>query len=134
MKDKVIQRLVSFGYLKAGEDDSLATLSAVDEMMVDFIIDKVMNQIIAEINDEIPDELMPSAVDMVVGEFFLSKKNLGQLAIDDIDLTDTVKSLKEGDTDITFADGGSPAEMVDTLIRYLVTPRVPFGDFRRVRW
>lgn len=132
MKDKVIQRLVSFGYLKAGED-SPATLSAMDEMMVDFIIDKVTNQIKADINDEIPDELMQSEVDMVVGEFLLSKKNLGQLTIDDIDF-DAVKTLKEGDTEVTFVDGMTSAEMVDALIHYLLTPKVSYSDFRRIRW
>ena len=130
MKDKVIERLVSFGYL-VGENP---TLSPVDEVMVDFIIDKVERQIKAEINDiDIPEELMPSAVDMVVGEFFLSKKNLGQLTIDDIDF-DAVKTLKEGDTEVTFVDGMTSAEMVDALIHYLLTPKVSYSDFRRIRW
>ena len=134
MKDKVIERLVSFGYLKAGED-APAALSPVDEIMIDFIIEKVERQIKEEINDtDIPVEFMPSAVDMIVGEFFLSKKNLGQLTMDDIDFSDTVKTLREGDTEIVFADGGSTAEMVDALINCLVTPKVPYSDFRRIRW
>lgn len=133
MKDKIIERLMQIGYLKAG-DDTPPALTPVDEMMIDFVAEKITRQIEADLNDSIPEELTLSVVDMIIGEFLMSKKNLGQLAIDDIDVTDAVKSISEGDTSITFADGMSQSEKLDAFINYLKTPKVSFTDFRRIRW
>lgn len=134
MKDKIIERLMQIGYLKAGDDNTPPALTPVDEMMIDFVAEKITRQIEADLNDDIPEELTLSVVDMIIGEFLMSKKNLGQLAIDDIDVTDAVKSISEGDTSITFADGMSQSEKLDEFINYLKTPKVSFTDFRRIRW
>lgn len=134
MKDKIIERLMQIGYLKAGDDNTPPVLTPVDEMMIDFVAEKITRQIEADLNDSIPEELTLSVVDMIIGEFLMSKKNLGQLAIDDIDVTDAVKSISEGDTSITFADGMSQSEKLDEFINYLKTPKVSFTDFRRIRW
>ena len=58
---------------------------------------------------------------------------MGTLVIDDMDLTDAVKSITEGDTTIQFAEGSSQSEMLDMLIKYLLRP-IDLSDYRRIRW
>ena len=133
MLNKVYERLVSFGYEIPVEDDVYKP-SPTDEMMLSFIYDKHVNFVKGECNtDDIPKEIELQVIDHIVGDFLMSKKNLGQLVLNDIDFSGAVKRLELGDTNIEFAEGGSQAEMFDCLIKYLMQP-IDFSDYRRIRW
>ena len=133
MLNRVYERLTSFGYEIPLVNDKYQPI-AVDEMMLTFIYDKEISHVKGECNtDEIPKEIELKVVDHIVGEFLMSKKNLGQLVLNDIDFSGAVKRLELGDTNIEFADGGSQAEMFDCLISYLMQP-IDFSDYRRIRW
>lgn len=138
MKEKVYERLISFGYpIQKVTDEGgepIYTPDPADEFMIQFIAEKAITQVKGECNtDTVPDELTNRVVDNIVGEFLLSKKNLGQLVLDDIDFTDSVKSIQEGDTNVTMQDGSSPADMLDCLLSSLMKP-IDFADYRKVRW
>lgn len=133
MLDDVTARLASFGYV----------VIESDAWMLNFIIQKVQNHIKKDcgvydpvtLTMVIPEGLKEVAVDMVVGEFLLYKKSTGQLTGFDLDAA--VKSIQEGDTNITFAIGvGSmtPEERLNALIGYLMHPETDFAMYRCIRW
>lgn len=133
MLNKVFERLISFGYEIPMVDDEYQP-SAVDDMMLSFISEKECNYVKGECNtDEIPKEIEFKVVDHIVGEFLMSKKNLGQLDLANIDLSGAVKKLDLGDASIEFADGGSQTEMFGSFINYLMQP-IDLSDYRRIRW
>lgn len=138
MRDKVCERLISFGYTLIDTDVTDGGIiyhpSPVDEMMIKFSIDKVTQHITSECNtDSIPSEIENKVIDNIVGEFLLMKKSLGQLAIGDVDFSMVYKSIEEGDTTVSFADGCSPADMFDVLLNYLLKP-IDLSNFRRIIW
>ena len=133
MLRSVYERLVSLGYEIPFVDGEFIP-DATDEMMLTFIHEKEVNTVKGECNtDSIPDELESVVVDHIAGEFLKSKKNLGQLRLNDIDFSGAVSGIKLGDTDIRFAENGSQAEMFDSLINAMTRP-IDFSDFRRIRW
>lgn len=138
MEEKIWERLVSFGYPVPTEEEAGGNIryipSAEDSMMIGFIMEKTVSKLKSDCNcDQIPEELEALIVDNIVGEFLLSKKNLGKLSMNDIDYTEVVQNLKLGDTTVEFGDGYSPAEMLDSLIAYLLKP-IDVSDYRRIRW
>ena len=137
METKIYERLISLGYAiehEVGEGGTIYRPTPTDLMLITFISDKVTNNIKSECNiDVIPTEIESLVIDNIVGEFLLNKKSLGTLVIDDIDLSDAVKSITEGDTTIQFAEGSSQSEMLDTLITYLIRP-IDLSEYRRIRW
>lgn len=137
METKIYERLISLGYAiehEVGEGGTIYRPTPTDLMLITFISDKVTNNIKSECNiDVIPTEIENLVIDNIVGEFLLNKKSLGTLVIDDIDLSDAVKSITEGDTTIQFAEGSSQSEQLDTFISYLIRP-IDLSDYRRIRW
>ncbi len=85
---------------------------------------------------EVPEGLTGMAAAMAAGEYLRMKKSAGQL--EGFDLDAAVKSIKEGDTDITFAigDGSSTAEQrLDALIATLTEGRMgEIYRYRRLVW
>jgi len=126
MLEDVTERLASFGY-EVIESDS---------WMLGFTIQKVENHIKGQCNvSTIPEGLHEIAVDMVVGEFLLVKKSMGLLTGFDLDAA--VKSIQEGDTNITFAFGSgstTPEGRLDALIGFLMHSEADFASFRCIRW
>ena len=106
------ERLASFDY-KDTEADS---------WMLTFLIQKVENHIKNICNiSTIPEELLNIVVDMVVGEFLLNKKSMGNL--EGFDLEAAIKQIQEGDTSITYAIGEgdlTPEQRLDLLIDHLM--------------
>ncbi len=91
MYEDVIQRLQSLGY----------NVLDSDVWLINFAIDKVTWTIKNECNiPEIPDGLRYVAVDMACGEFLFAKKGSGQEL--NFDVEAAVKTIKEGDTQITY--------------------------------
>lgn len=127
MLEDVTARLASFGY----------TVTQGDAWMLNFIIAKVENCIKTECNlGLVPDGLHNIAVDMVVGEFLLSKKSTGQLT--GIDISAVEKSIQEGDTTVTFAIGSgdkTPEKRLDELILFLMEyGKSSFISYRTFSW
>jgi len=127
MLEDVTARLASFSY----------TVTEGDSWVLGFIITKIENHIKNDCNvDAVPDGLREIVVDMVVGEFLLSKKSTGQLT--GIDISAMEKSIQEGDTTVTFAFGSgdkTPEKRLDELILYLVNyGKGSFASCRCFKW
>lgn len=126
LSDDIAARLIVFGY----------TVTAADDWLIGFTTSKVENDIKNRCNiSTIPEGLYQTEVDMIVGEFLFTKKNLGQLS--DLDLSAAVKSVEEGDTTITFAVGSgssTPEQRFDAVINILRSPSVDFAAFRCIKW
>lgn len=127
--DIVKERLRSFGY----------ELKAEDDFVLSFCIDKVRSSIKNEINwQDVPEGLEHIAIDMVVGEFLLSKKTFAPNELEGFDLDYAVKQIQTGDTNTVFAIGeGSmtPEQRLTAFINYLLSyGKAEFNSFRRLRW
>ncbi|EIS9210376.1 hypothetical protein L0858_003731 [Clostridioides difficile] len=127
--DDIEKRLQGFGYvLKDG-----------DKWLIDFVREKIENIIKLDCNiGEIPKELHNIEVDMIVGEFLFTKKNMGQLDIESLNFEAVEKSISEGDTKVDFAIGSgsqTPEQRFDTLVNYLLTyGKNKILTFRCLRW
>lgn len=123
----VVDRLAQLGY-KVVEDD-YAT--------IDFELEKTISYVYNYCNiTTIPEILDRRIVDRICGYFLYYKKNSGSLAGFNYD--DVIKSIKEGDTTITYAVGqgeDTPENRFDAFVKSLergfdkwLTPH------RRLRW
>ncbi|EGT3734907.1 hypothetical protein CUB02_18195 [Clostridioides difficile] len=127
--DNIEKRIQGFGY----------TLKDRDKWLIDFIREKIENIIKLDCNiSEIPKELHNIEVDMIVGEFLFTKKNMGQLDIESINFEAVEKSISEGDTKVDFAIGSgsqTPEQRFDSLVAYLTTyGKNKILTFRCLRW
>lgn len=127
--DDTERRLESFGY----------TLKDGDKWLIGFVREKIENIIKLDCNiNEIPKELHSIEVDMIVGEFLFTKKNMGQLNIESLNFEAVEKSISEGDTKVDFAIGSgsqTPEQRFDTLVNYLTTyGKNKILTFRCLRW
>jgi hypothetical protein len=127
VRDKVIARLGQLGY-KVTEND-------YDQ--IDYELEKTTNYVLNFCNiTTIPEILDPRIIDRVCGDFLFYKKNSGSL--DGFDYEAVIKSIKEGDTTITYAVGqgeDTPENRFDAFVKSLdrgfdkwITPH------RRLRW
>lgn len=123
MLEDVTKRLASYGY---------AVVEA-DAWVLTFIISKVENHIKNQCNTTlIPTGLHEIAVDMAVGEFMFGKKSMGQLTGFSLDAA--IKSIQEGDSNVTFSGVQSSEERLNTLISYLMHGDMDFSTYRRIKW
>lgn len=127
--DDIEKRLESFEY----------TLKDGDKWLIGFVKEKIENIIKLDCNiNEIPKELKNIEIDMIVGEFLFTKKNMGQLDIESLNFEVVEKSISEGDTKIDFAIGSgsqTPEQRFDSLIAYLTTyGKDKILTFRCLRW
>nr|DAS46177.1 MAG TPA: head to tail adaptor [Caudoviricetes sp.] len=129
MLERVKERLQSLGY----------TVKDSDDIAINFAMQKVENTIKNDCNiSAIPDGLTHVAVNMVVGEFLMSKKTFAPNDLLNFNLDTAVKQIQEGDTNISFAVGeGSKTDeqRLDSFIDYLLNyGRDEFITYRRFRW
>ncbi len=127
--DDIEKRLESFEY----------TLKDGDKWLIGFVKEKIENIIKLDCNiNEIPKELKNIEIDMIVGEFLFTKKNMGQLDIESLNFEVVEKSISEGDTKIDFAIGSgsqTPEQRFDSLVAYLTTyGKDKILTFRCLRW
>lgn len=113
------------------------TLPEGGDPLLVFICNSVRERICNETNQtEVPEGLRYMAVEMAVGQYLSWKKDVGQL--EGFDLDAAVKSIQEGDTNITFALGeGSltTEQRLTNLINYLINGRTrEFIRYRRLLW
>ena len=129
MLERIKERLQSIGYAVKDSDD----------IAINFAMQKVENTLKNDCNiSAIPDGLMNIAIDMVVGEFLMSKKTFAPDDLLNFNLDSAIKQIQEGDTNISFAVGeGSKTDeqRLDNFIDYLLNyGRDEFITYRRFRW
>ena len=129
MLERVKERLQSLGY----------TVKDSDDIAINFAMQKVENTIKNYCNvSAIPDGLTHVAINMVVGEFLMSKKTFAPNDLLNFNLDSAIKQIQEGDTNISFAVGeGSKTDeqRLDCFIDYLLNyGRDEFITYRRFRW
>ena len=127
MRDKAVAMLTALGVARAADD-----------ALLDIALNNVQWRIKNLSNlSEIPEGLESLAVSMAVGEYLNMKKCSGQLEGFDLDAA-AVKSIQEGDTNITFALGegsSTPEQRLNSLIDYLINGRIgEIYRYRRLVW
>ena len=126
-REKVIARLKQLGY----------TATELDWEQLDYELELVLNYVKNYCNRiDIPEILDYRIIDRVCGGFLYYKKNSGSLEGFNYDAV--IKSVKEGDTTITYAVGqgeDTPENRFDTFVKQLergfdkwITPH------RSLRW
>lgn len=126
-RENIIERLGQLGY----------TATEEDYFSIDFEMQKTINYVKNHCNiTVIPDILDPRIIDRICGDFLFYKKNSGSLNGFDYDAV--IKSVKEGDTTISYAVGqgeDTPENRFDSFVKSLergfdkwITPH------RRLRW
>lgn len=126
-RDLVITRLEMLGYVHSNQDDA----------QIDYEMNMVLNYVKNYCNiREIPEILDYRIVDRICAYFLYYKKNSGNL--DGFDYDKVIKSIKEGDTTITYAVGqgeDTPENRFDAFVKQLergfdkwCTP------YRAIRW
>lgn len=127
MRDKAVAMLTALG-----------VAGAADDPLLDIALNNVQWRIKNLSNlSEIPEGLESLAVSMAVGEYLNMKKCSGQLEGFDLDAA-AMKSIQEGDTNITFALGegsSTPEQRLNSLIDYLINGRIGgIYRYRRLVW
>ena len=127
MRDKAVAMLTALG-----------VAGAADDPLLDIALNNVQWRIKNLSNlSEIPEGLESLAVSMAVGEYLNMKKCSGQLEGFDLDAA-AMKSIQEGDTNITFALGegsSTPEQRLNSLIDYLINGRMDeIYRYRRLVW
>lgn len=117
---------------------ALGVAEAADDPLLDIALNNVQWRIKNLSNlSEIPEGLESLAVSMAVGEYLNMKKCSGQLEGFDLDAA-AMKSIQEGDTNITFALGegsSTPEQRLNSLIDYLINGRIgEIYRYRRLVW
>lgn len=127
VRDDVIKRLGQLGY----------TATEADNDHIDHELEKIINYVMNYCNiTTIPEILDIRIIDRVCADFLFYKKNSGSLS--GFDYGTVIKSIKEGDTTITYAVGqgeDTPENRFDSFVKSLergfdkwITPH------RRLRW
>ena len=111
-QEDVIDRLKQLGY----------NATESDYNQIDFELKKIINYVINNFtrNDNIPEILDPRIIDRVCSDFLYYKKNSGSLEGFNYDAV--IKSIKEGDTTITYAVGqgeDTPENRFDAFVKSL---------------
>lgn len=123
----VVKRLGQLGY----------PVTEQDYEQIEFELNKILNYVMNYCNiTTIPEILDPRITDRVCSDFLYYKKNSGSL--DGFNYDTVIKSIKEGDTTLTYAVGqgeDTPENRFDAFVKSLergfdkwITPH------RRLRW
>lgn len=110
-RDDVIDRLKQLGY----------TATEADYDQIDFEMNKTLNYVMNYCHiTVIPEILDLRIIDRICGDFLYYKKNSGSL--DGFNYDAVIKSIKEGDTTLTYAVGqgeDTPENRFDTFVKSL---------------
>ena len=111
-RTQIINRLKQLGY----------TATAADDEQIDFELNKIHNYVINNFTrtNKIPEILDPRIIDRVCSDFLYYKKNSG--ALEGFNYDAVIKSIKEGDTTITYAVGqgeDTPENRFDAFVKNL---------------
>ncbi|WP_107950946.1 hypothetical protein [Lysinibacillus parviboronicapiens] len=111
--------------------------SSSDDMLLKHAIDKVTNHINSQTNLlSIPNGLKEIAIDMVVGEFLLTKKAMGLLDVETLNFEAVAKQVQDGDTNVVFAveANRTPEAQFEAFILYLKHGNTDFLKYRVLTW
>lgn len=126
--EEIEEKLKMFGY---NAEDS-------DKVLILFEIKSVEEHIKNYCNvREIPDGLYYTALGMIIGEFLKSKYSVGCLDIESLDFDTAVKSITEGDVNVTYAisDGSSTDEQkFNALVSQLTDTEKSLIRYRKLVW
>ena len=111
-RNQIVNRLKQLGY----------TATEADNEQIDFELTKIRNYVINNFtrSNSIPEILDPRIIDQVCCEFLFYKKNSGSL--EGFNYDNVIKSVKEGDTTITYAVGqgeDTPENRFDAFVKSL---------------
>ena len=111
-RTQIINRLKQLGY----------TATTADDEQIDFELNKIHNYVINNFTrtNKIPEILDPRIIDRVCSDFLYYKKNSG--ALEGFNYDAVIKSIKEGDTTITYAVGqgeDTPENRFDAFVKNL---------------
>lgn len=129
MISEVKVRLAGFGY----------TVKDSDRPYLVFAVEKAKNRVMNNINcDDIPDGLFYETVDLAAGLFLMDKKTFAPEDLSSLDLDVAFKSVKEGDTEVSYAIGegsSTPEARLDALIGSLINVKESvFARYRKLVW
>lgn len=127
VREDVINRLMQLGYI----------VSEKDYEQIDFELKKIIDYTLNYCNiTQVPEIINLRLIDRVCSDFLYYKKNSGSL--DGFNYDAVIKSIKEGDTTLTYAVGqgeDTPENRFDAFVKQLergydkwITPH------RRLRW
>lgn len=126
----VVDRLTQLGYAPTKDDYPHI------QFELDLILNYVVNYCNFTSRENIPEVLDLRIIDRVCSEYLLKKKNSGQLA--NFDYEATIKTIKEGDTQIQFGtenDGETPESRFDRFVDYLQKGFDKWASLhRRIKW
>nr|DAY51569.1 MAG TPA: head to tail adaptor [Caudoviricetes sp.] len=127
MYDEIVRRLQTFGYTVEDNDQ--------------FVINLIREQEEQDVKNrchlkKVPDALRYYIIDRTCGRLLAEKKNAGKLNVEQFEFgTEQIKSIAEGDIQISFSDNNITAEQkFDMLIAYLTDKKVSFSCFRKLKW
>lgn len=126
-RDEIIGRLATLGY----------TATEADYAAIDYELDEVIKYTLNYCNiTEVPPIVKPRLIDKVCSYFLYYKKNSGNL--DGFNYEAVIKSIKEGDTTLTYAVGqgeDTPENRFDAFVKKLeLTYDKWLTPHRRLRW
>lgn len=119
---------------------ALGLADMADDPLKAYVLSSVTERLLNETNltEQLPEGLACLGAELALGELLRLKKSMGLLEIEGLDLDAAVKSIQEGDTNITFASGeGSltPEQRLDVLIACLTSDRSrEVLRYRRLVW
>ena len=133
-RESIINRLKHFGY----------PATQVDWEQIDFDLQKWINYTLNYCNiTEVPEIVEPKLIDRVCAEFLYNKKNSGTMTNDEdgnvsVNYDAVIKSIKEGDTQITYAVGTDEATGEDRYNSFIKSLERGYDKWitphRRLRW
>ncbi len=104
-----------------------------DRTLVSYILENVKRSVLNYCNlKELPEELESAVINATCAEYIRAWKNTGKMNGKTAEAV--VKSVQEGDTTITFAEGEAPGKKLDRLISSMELDYSALNAFRRLRW
>lgn len=108
-------------------------LEESDRTLVSYILENVKRAVLNYCNlRELPEELEPAVINATCAEYIRAWKNTGKMNGKTAETV--VKSVQEGDTNITFAEDEAPGKKLDRLISSMELNYSKLTGFRRLRW
>ena len=107
-------------------------MTKIENSLIEFKTNKVINKVKNITKNEEIEDLHEIIIEMICGEILLFMKSSGQDI--GISVEKEIKSIKEGDTDITFTDTTSKSQELDNLINKLLHENFDYSPYSKMGW